>query len=181
MPVAATAARAAVPWKLFGSLTGSGPEAVVSANARAPRRTPSPFRIGSIAAYPRSLGKCDRSVRGRRGPHQRGRPERYACEALPSTVAAGNVFHGYLENHIMPIDAQPSGRANPWGPGKRCGNLSSSAARNVCRVGLLLGFRLRSSRDRVEIANQSDHTSRQLGDPGGGGALLGAQLRLHAQ
>jgi len=101
------------------------------------------LRIGSVAAYPRSLGKCDRSVHGRCGSHQRGRPERYACEALPSNVAAGNAFHGYPENHIMQVDAQPSGRTFPARPGRRCENLPS-AARNDYRVGSSAGCRVGS-------------------------------------
>ena len=91
MPVAADAARATVPLGLYGSLAGGGPEAAVSANALVRvirlrlRICYVRLRICCVAAHPRSLGKCDRPVHGHCGSHQRGRPERYACEALPST------------------------------------------------------------------------------------------------
>lgn len=44
-----------------------------------------------------------------------------------------------------------------------------------------LHFRFRVFRDCIELADQSDHTSCQLGDPGGRGAVLGAERGLHAQ
>ena len=95
-------------------------------------------------------------------------------------VAAGNAFHGYPENHIMQVDAQPSGRTFPASPGRRCEYLYiRRPKRSPGRLVSRLPFRV--SRDRIQLADQGDYTSRKLGDPDRGCAVFGGQRGLHAQ
>lgn len=165
--------------ELYGSIASGGLEAAVSANVR------------SSASYAFDYG----SVLSRRIPaRSASATDQFAVTAALISEADRSVtlaipFHplwrpGMHSTATSKITLCWSMRNLQAGPVRR--GLEGIASVHIRRPLRLPGRFVsrppsRIFRDRIQVTDQSDHASCQLGDPRGGGAVLGAEPGLHPQ
>lgn len=163
-------------------MTGSGPEAVVSAILRTQRpcafdnrfllsrrvsaRSASATDQFTVAAV--LISEADRSVTLAKPCHPPWRPGVHSTATTKITLCKS------MRNHRAGrLSITRKRGAHPR---------STSAATGVgSPSGWLSPCRLRPFSEPVEVSNQGYHASREFGDPSGGGALLGAECRLETE